>query len=132
MTIRNKPFPSVFAALLAIGPMLLLAACDANTGEIDKNEVRIERTVEGWRNNLKSLGNEIEQLSEKAKENASEGSDELVAKLRRMRDDVAAKVERAGDASSDAWDDVKRGVEDGWKSLKTAVADAKEKLDGNG
>lgn len=132
MTIRNKPFPSVLAALLAIGPMLLFAACDANTGEIDKNEVRIERTVEGWRNNLKSLGNEIEQLAEKAKENASEGSDELVAKLRRMRDDVAAKVERAGDASGDAWDDVKRGVEDGWKSLKTAVADAKEKLDGNG
>ncbi len=132
MNTHMKRIPLALATLLTVGPVLLFPACGAETGEIDKNEVRIERTVEGWRNDLKSFGSEIERLAEKAKANADEGTDALVAKLRRMRDDVAAKVDRAGDVSEDAWADVKRGVEDGWQSLKTAVADAKEKLDGNG
>jgi len=127
-----KMHKNILIALIVLALPLMLVACDTETGEVDVNEVRTERMVDEWKQDLESVGQEIENLAEKSKENAEEGTDEMVAKLRDMRDNLKEKIDNAGDESAEAWDDVKRGIESGWKDLKGAVADAKQKLDPEG
>jgi uncharacterized coiled-coil DUF342 family protein len=88
--------------------------------DIDKNDEVIERDRAELRARLSRLDERIDALRSRGSEEAAKAADSL----RVRRDELAARLDHAGDETSSRWDTFKKDASDAFDKLEHDVDDA--------
>lgn len=136
---RDRRLPAVLAAALLLA-LPLGAATAAEDGERAQEEIaeaydavedysyeKKDDLVAWLERRREQLDRQAEALREKARTAGAEASERLTAlaeRLEAQREAAGRKLRRLGDASADAWDDLKRGALDAYEDLEKAYRDA--------
>ena len=81
---------------------------------------------------LEEWNAEIDKLDAKARKADAEAKiryEEQVSQLRQKRKELQNMVTQMGEASDDAWEDLKEGLENAWKVFKGTLSKAKSEFE---
>lgn len=90
----------------------------------DKMRQAYEEKMDAQIKQLEARIAQIEAKAEQAKAEAKIEYQKEIEQLRGQQEKVQSQLQTLGEASGDAWEDVKDGVDEAFESLKGAVASA--------